>query len=172
MARLTILTAAAGLMLCATVSNADECKFKTNERDPLTSERDVLTKWKAFRPTGNQSVSYGWMAGRVKDGTTLLALRIGIVGKYVKKPLIIPEGAKLLVLMADGSIVELSAYEETWVRSRDTVILYELNDELLTALTAHGATDIRVSTNQSDYDFSFGKKPTDRMRFVLECVQS
>lgn len=171
MKKLKILMAAAGLILFATVSNAAECKFKTDETDPFTSQRDILTKWKAFRPTGNQAVSYGWMAGRVTDGKTFLALRIGIVGQYVKSPLIVPEGATLLILMADDSILELSAYQETWVKDRNVVILYELNDEMLGALTAQGTTDIRLSTNQSDYDFNFGNKPTDRMQFVLGCVQ-
>jgi hypothetical protein len=159
-------------MLSATVSNADECKFKINESDSFTGQKDLLTKWKAFRPTGNQAVNHGWMAGRVKDGKTFLALRIGIVEQPVRNPLIIPKGAKLLLLMADDSVVELSAYEETWVKDRNVVILYELNDETLGALTVRGTSDIRVSTNQSDFDFNFGNKPTERMRHVLGCTTS
>ena len=148
---------------------ADECKYKENEADPFTKERVALTKWKAFRPTGNQAVNHGWMAGRILDGKTFLALRIGIVG-YDGPPVIIPEGAKLLILMADESIVELAAYEETWVEDSSAVVLYELNDETLQSLTTQGTTDIRVSTSAGDHDFNFGKKPTDRMQYVLGCV--
>lgn len=148
---------------------ADECKYKENETDPFTKQRVALTKWKAFRPTGNQAVNHGWMAGRIKDGKTFLALRLGIVG-YKGSPVIIPKGARLLVLMADESIVELAAYEEIWVKDSSEVILYELADETLQALTTQGTTDIRVSTSDRDHDFNFGKKPTDRMQYVLGCV--
>ena len=151
-------------------ANAAECKYKENERDPFTDVRIVETKWKTFRPTGNQAVSHGWMGGWIKDGKTFLALRYGIVGIYVRSPLIIPKGAKLLLLMADDSVFELAAYQETWVQGRNDVVLYELNDDSLAALTAQGTSDIRVSTNQADYDFNFGNKPTNRIQFVLGCL--
>lgn len=165
----TVLLAAAIFLASATI-HAAECKYKINELDPFTDELIVLTKWKTFRPTGNQAVNHGWMAGAIEHGKTFLALRIGLVGYHTQPT--IPEGGKLLILMADDSIVELAAYESVKLTGWSVVVKYELDENTLAALTAQGTTDIRVSTVHDEHDFSFGKKPTTRMQFVLGCAQS
>lgn len=170
MNRLFTLSIALGLILLASAVSAADCKYKENKLDSFTKQKVVLTKWKAFRPTGNQAVNHGWMAGAVKGDKTFLALRIGVVG-YGGPPMSVLEGASLLVLMADDSVVELAAYEEVWIENSSVVIHYELNAETMAALTAQGTSDIRVTTNHGDHDFNFGNKPTDRMQFVLGCVQ-
>ena len=76
---LTIALLAAAIILTSTVAGAAECKYKKNERDPFTDELSVLTKWKTFRPTGNQAVPHGWMAGAIEHGKKFLVLRIGLV---------------------------------------------------------------------------------------------
>jgi hypothetical protein len=166
---LTIALLITALLLTNVGAGATECKYKKNELDPFTDEKIVLTKWKTFRPTGNQAVNHGWMAGAIEHGKTFLALRIGLVGYHTQPT--IPEGGKLLVLMADDSIVELAAYESVKLTSWSVVVKYELDAETLEALTAQGTTDIRVSTIHDEHDFSFGKKPTTRMQFVLGCLQ-
>jgi hypothetical protein len=169
MTRITILLATTGLLLFASASDAADCKYVENERDPFTDQRIVETKWKTFRPTGNQAVNHGWMAGWIKDDKTFLALRIGIPA-YSGGPLVIAKSAPLLLLMADDTVMELTAYQETWVKSRNVVILYELDADALAALTAQGTSDIRVTTNDGDHDFNFGSKPTDKIQFVLSCL--
>lgn len=169
MRTLIALTLAATISLGSSVATAADCKYKKDEKDPFTDERIVLTKWKTFRPTGNQAVNHGWMAGMIENGRTFLALRIGIVG-YGANPTV-AEGAKLLILMADDSVVELTAYQRVVGASRSTIIKFELDDDAFAALTAQGTTDIRLSTNSGDHDFSFGKKPMTKMQFVLGCTQ-
>jgi len=73
--------------------------------------------------------------------------------------------------MADDSIVELAAYEPVKLSSWSAVVKYELDENTLAALTAQGTTDVRVSTKHDEHDFSFGRKPTTRMQFVLGCLQ-
>jgi hypothetical protein len=167
---LTTTLLAAAVILTSTVAGAAECKYKKNERDPFTDELIVLTKWKTFRPTGNQAVPHGWMAGAIEHGKIFLALRIGLVG-YHSQPTV-PEGGKLLILMADDTIVELAAYESVKISGWSDVVKFELDEDTLAALTAQGTTDIRLSTRYDEHDFSFGKKPTTRMQFVLGCAQS
>jgi len=167
---LTTVLLTAAILLTSVAAGAAECKYKQNELDPFTDEKIVLTKWKTFRPTGNQAVNHGWMAGAIEHGKTFLALRIGLVGYHTQPT--VPEGGKLLILMADDSIVELSAYEEVKLSGWLAVVKYELDENTLAALTAQGTTDIRVSTKYDEHDFSFGKKPTTRMQFVLGCTQS
>jgi len=157
------------IVLTSVGAGAAECKYKKNELDPFTDEKIVLTKWKTFRPTGNQAVNHGWMAGAIEHGKIFLALRIGLVGYHTQPT--VPEGGKLLILMADDSIVELAAYEPVKLSSWSAVVKYELDENTLAALTAQGTTDVRVSTKHDEHDFSFGRKPTTRMQFVLGCLQ-
>ncbi len=163
------LILAATISLGSSVAIAADCKYKKNEKDPFTDEKIILTKWKTFGPSGNQAVNHGWMAGIVNHGKTFLALKIGIVG-YGANPTI-AEGAKLLVLMADDSIVELAAYNHVAAAGRNAVVRFELDAAAFSALTEQGATDIRISTSNGDHDFSFGRKPTTKMQFVLGCTQ-
>ena len=156
------------ILFVASTASADECKYKTNEADPFTKEKIVLTKWKHFRPTGNEAVNYGWMAGAIEHGKKFLALRIGLVGYYGQPT--VREGGKLLILMADDTIVELAAYESV-KPDRNAIVKFELDSATLQALTAQGTTDIRLSTIEDEHDFSFGNKPTGRMQYVLGCIQ-
>jgi len=157
------------ILFIASTASAEECKYKTNEADPFTKEKIVLTKWKPFRPTGNEAVDHGWMAGAIEHGKKFLALRIGLVGYYGQPT--VPEGGKLLILMADDTIVELAAYEEVKLSGRNAIVRFELDAASLQALTAQGTTDIRLSTIEDEHDFSFGNKPTGRMQYVLSCIQ-
>ena len=165
----SLLVAAAILMIAAGSAAADECKYKKDEADPFTQEKIVLTRWKNFRPTGNEAVNHGWMAGAIEHGKKFLALRIGLVGYHTQPT--VPDGGKLLILMADDTIVELAAFESVILGSRNTIVRFELDSESLQALTAQGATDIRLSTIEDEHDFSFGNKPTGRMQYVLSCIQ-
>lgn len=156
------------LLFSSATASAAECKYKKNEADPFTKEKIVLTKWKPFRPTGNEAVNHGWMAGEIEHGKKFLALRIGLVGYYGQPT--VPEGGKLLILMADDTIIELAAYESVKLTGRNVIVRFELDSATLQALIAQGTTDIRLSTIEDEHDFSFGNKPTVRMQYVLGCI--
>ena len=157
------------IMFANAAAAADECKYKKDEADPFTQEKIVLTRWKTFRPTGNEAVNHGWMAGAIEHGKKFLALRIGLVGYHTQPT--VPDGGKLLILMADDTIVELAAFESVKLTSRKKIVRFELDSETLQALIAQGTTDIRLSTIEDEHDFSFGNKPTGRMQYVLSCIQ-
>jgi hypothetical protein len=147
---------------------ADECEYVKDGLDPFTSEREVLTKWKTFTKWGNQAYSHGWMAGLQEHDKTFLALRIGLVG-YRGQPTIL-EGGRLQILMADDSTVDLAAYQEVKLESWYVVVRYELTAETIEALKAQGTTGIRVSSANDEHHFKFGRKPTDRMQYVIGCL--
>jgi hypothetical protein len=100
------------------------------------------------------------------------------------------EGSKFLILLADESIVELEAESvdnvlDTWGPPIDwddyalipdevsfkssTTAFYRLDDEKLAQLTAHGYTDLRVTTNHGDRDIS-KRKPAKEIQAVLGCI--
>jgi hypothetical protein len=177
---------------------ADKCKYEKHGVDSFTKQMVAETKWKSFRTFGDQSENHGWTAAKAEGGKQYLGLKIVVVDRDSTMPeranlhenrVLIPQGAKLLILMADDTILELAAsakargkcdfrvpdirtgHPETYVVDTTTVVWYELTADTRDALLAQGATDIRLSASDRDHDFTFGKKPTDRIQYVLGCIQ-
>lgn len=108
----------------------------------------------------------------------------------------IPAGSTLSILMADDSIFELvvpediigtaglkveedSMFEDDGPKANSeggytiesyAIIKFPLDADSFTALTAQKASELRLTANGVDYDFSFGKKPVDKIQKVLACV--
>lgn len=194
----TILTLVIALALGSPALAADKCKFEKHGVDSFTKQMVAETKWKSFRTFGNGYENHGWMAARAKGGKQFLGLKIIVVDNDSARPerpnlhenrVLIPQGAKLLVLLADDTILELAASAEargkssytvpgdqlgradSYIVSTTAIAWYELTAELRDALLMQGATDIRLSASNKDHDFTFGKKPTDRIQYVLGCIQ-
>jgi hypothetical protein len=109
---------------------------------------------------------------------------------------VIPAGSTLSILMADDSILELVVPEDIigaagikveednmfdddgpkakgdggYTIESYAIIKFPLDADSFTALTAQKASDLRLNANGVDYDFSFGKKPVDKIQKVLACV--
>lgn len=198
MRTLTLLVLGMTCVLSRPVGAVDNCKYERHGVDSFTKQMVAETKWKSFRTFGNQVENHGWMAARSEDGKQYLGLKIVVVDHDSAMPertnlhenrLLIPRDAKLLILLADDTILELAASAEARGKSdfrvpdsrksnpdthvvRTTAIAwYELTADARDALLAQGATDIRLSASDRDHDFTFGKKPTDRIQFVLGCIQ-
>lgn len=177
---------------------ADKCKYEKHGVDSFTKQMVAETKWKSFRTFGDHAENYGWMAAKAEGGKQFLGFKIVVVDFDSAMPeranlhenrVLIPQGAKLLMLLADDTILELTASAKARGRSDFTVpnnptgnsgryvvkttaiAWYELTADTRDALLAQGATDIRLSASDRDHDFTFGKKPTDRIQYVLGCIQ-
>ena len=178
---------------CATV-NAAECKYETDTINPMTNEKVQWTKWSHFKLFNTAN---GYLAGVVDGDRKYLAIQLVINEWRPDRPskedldsvMIVPAGAKLLVLMADESVVELHTESEvigdseffmphSWDNESDeyqvttyTVVKYPLNEFALSALLAQGATDIRLEASEGERDYKFGDEPVDKIQTVLGCVQ-
>ena len=186
------------MLLGSTMVNAADCKYEKNGVDSFTKQEVILTKWKSFRSFGNQAGHHGWMAGRFENDTHFLGLKLVVRHHSANRlnrndlhenRLLIPKDAQLLILMADDTIMTLTSSAESagksdvyvpgqnggdannYLAKTTAIVWYELTPELMTGLRAQGATDIRVSASIGDHDWTFGKKPTDRIQYVLGCVQ-
>ncbi len=108
----------------------------------------------------------------------------------------IPAGSTLSILMADDSIFELvvpegiigdaslkveedDMFDDSGPKAKSgggytiesyAIIKFPLDAAAFTSLTAQKASDLRLTANGVDYDFSFGKKPVDKIQKVLACV--
>ena len=191
---------ATAVLLLAIYSPAQsaECKFEKHGVDSFTKQMVAETKWKSLQSLFDNQNNYGWTAARSEGDKQFLGLKIVVVDRDSTMPeranlhenrVLIPQGAKLLILMADDTILELAAsakargksdfrvpdirtgHPETYVVDTTTVVWYELTADTRDALLAQGATDIRLSASDRDHDFTFGKKPTDRIQYVLGCIQ-
>ena len=103
--------------------------------------------------------------------------------------IVIPEGARLLVMMADETVVTLFSKNELRVNSKllppetgsnitskfaiDTLayIHYALDAESISALTSQNATNLRVEAVDKNYDIEIHKKSFGDLRKAIECIQ-
>ena len=178
---------------CAKV-NAAECKYETDTINPMTNEKVQWTKWSHFKLFNTAN---GYLAGVVDGDRKYLAIQLVTHEWRPDRPskedldsaMIVPAGAKLLVLLADESVVELHTENEvigdseffmprSWDNDGDkykvqtyTVVKYPLNDFALSALLAQGVTDIRMETSGGENDYKFGDEPVDKIQKVLGCVR-
>ncbi len=195
------------LMLGSNTADAAKCKYiephtemivlgKKEQQRLLASPRR-WTRWKGYRTLANQAEDHAFLNGIVEDDNRYLGLKVVLVEHSPSEPkpyelsgrASIPAGAKLLILLADESIIELTAYADVAGTSRhlapreglnsgrsDHAIYttlfakFLLDDEKSAALSAQGVTDIRVSTSMGDRDFNFGKKPSDRIQEIVACL--
>ena len=107
----------------------------------------------------------------------------------------IPAGSTLSILMADDSIFELlvpediigaaglkveedSMFEDDAPKSKSNggytiesyaIIKFPLDADSFTALTAQKASELRLTANGVNYDYSFGK-PVNKIQKVLACI--
>lgn len=196
-----LLIAAMILVIIATpVAYAEKCKYEENGMDDFTGEKILSTKWKLFH-TAVSVNSFAEAAGITEGDSNFLAIRTRIeeilaydlYGDELRNRFVVPEGARLLILLADDTVVELAAHKEVTGVSRSSsansqltetseleirykirttaVIRYPLDASSYTALAGQTATHVRLSTNSGDHDFKVHKKLTDEIQKVLLCLK-
>ncbi len=110
--------------------------------------------------------------------------------------LVIPAGSTLSILLADNSTYELVTTEDVIgdaaLKTEDNdftdssptargangytitafaITKFPLEMDALAALTAQRASKMKLTANGTDYEFSFGKKPVDKIQKLLVCIQ-
>ena len=188
--RTVAIVLAAAMMFSVEAASA-KCKFQTDVLNVFTNEQIRWTNWDSFRLSitmGNYVVVNGISEGERK----YLGLRLQVTKQQPDRPtkhdldnaFVVPEGAKLLLRMADDSIIELHTDEEVvgdsdfgmnnngvYTITSEPVVKYPLDTDSMSALTAQRVKQIRLSTTDRDIDFEFGKKGSKKMQEALLCIQ-
>ena len=183
----------------ATAANAEKCKYAANEVDPFTGTKTLQTKWDQLTSTwmADSREIDGWISVRAVDGEATLWVKLDYTIRTTREPpygslreaIVIQQGAPLLILMADDSIIELPAINEVrkdaysvppWEQSGDTdkfvvravaSIEYALSAEAIAALKAQHATDIRITAANRNYDVEIHKKSLTDFHNAFACTE-
>jgi hypothetical protein len=165
------LALAAIVFVTQASANAADCKFEKNELDKFTKVKIVQTEWDRLT-TGPKFFSpfAVYTSIRVKDDKTFLGIKLAMTEHDKYRPrayqlnnrFTIAEGAELLLLMADGSIVELRTptgmkinatyqdpknmeYIEDFQIESAGALEYALDEATIAALAAQEVTHLRIA---------------------------
>jgi len=188
MKRVISLSLAVSMFFSVATANAAKCKYNVDTVNHRTGEKVRWTKWNTFRLRQDPVM----LAVVAEGDRKYLALRMnGSRGTRTERPtvevldseLIVQEGANLLVLMADESVLELHAEKEviadsyyyvmkngTYDMHFNVIIKYELDAGALIELTSKRLKVLRLSAGDEDFDFEFGDKGSDRVSKALVCI--
>ena len=187
------------VLLLGQTANAAGCKYQENETDKFTKVTTRWTKWNALTSTWHFSsthhVPYVSVYTVNDDAHLLLKIETFIQKKhppnamYLDEYLVVSEGAPLLLMMNDGTILELPALNNvraathtavdpasgddsvTMYRTTGTaVIKYPLDDATKKALAGQSVSTIRVTTDNSEFDFEIHKKSVNDFAAAVECL--
>ncbi len=178
------------IALTGTAANAASCKYQVDTVSYASGEKIRWTRWKMNRMfhTGSYSLISGIKEGDRKYlGVQLVETAKKVSSRPTKAELdvmmVIPAGAKLSLLMADESIVDLFTEQDVVADSDFTtntvdsytiesaaIIKFPLSAEAFAALSTQKVMEVRVHTDQRQYDYSFGKKGSDKIQEALGCI--
>ncbi len=198
---------AVSIMASAPAANAGECRYETDEIDSFTKEQLFATKalrlmsW--FKVVLDKSKGHNSTirVSAIREGEqTFLALEVRLrktsaeepSGEDLRTGLTIPEGAELLILMADRSIVSLHSdkavtantryeYDEgNYLIKSSGTIRYRLDADTIEALSSQDATKVRFAgtsgrlrfvNEKGNVDFEITKKATGYFKDSILCLQ-
>ena len=174
----------------ANISYAASCKFQVDTVSYASGEKIRWTRWKMNRAF--HQGSYSLISGIEEGDRKYLGVKMVDSNKKVRtRPtkaelddmMVIPAGAKLSLLMADESIVDLFTEQDIVADSDFTtnavnsysiesavIIKFPLSAEAFAALSAQKVMDVRLQTDLRQYDYSFGKKGSDKIQEALGCI--
>jgi hypothetical protein len=188
------------VIVAAPLAHAEECRYEDNRTDDFTGEKILTTKWKLFHSATNVS-RFAAAAGVTEGDSDFLAIKrvrkeilaYDLYGDELRNRFVVPKDARLLILLADDTVVELAAHKEVTGVSRSSsansqltedselkiryrietiaVVRYPLDDDSYAALTSQPATHVRLSAIDGDHDFKVDKKLTDEIQKALLCLK-
>ena len=198
---LWLITAA--ILFSSSAAFAAKCKFGEDSTDKFTKVRTLQTRWDPLesffndlgKTSGTTLTSY--VSAWHQAGNTNLVIRIGLSSYSKRMPpdyelqdtVVIPEGARLMVMMADESVLVLFSKNELRINSKaippetgtnitskfvidtEAVIHYALDAESIAALTGQNATNLRVEAAETNYDIEIHKKSFGDLKKAIECLQ-
>lgn len=151
----------------------------------------------------NTSGVYGLLSGVLEGDERYLALQIVAFDGFsearpskedIDSAMVIPDNAKLSILLADGSIFDLFAdrevvgdtsivvngseldgdfqigREDGYSFKSHSIVKFPLDDAAIAALKAQLATDMRLHATGKNYDITFGSKPSDKIQEAIACI--
>ena len=186
-----VISVAVFMSFGSAVSNAAKCKWLVDTVSYSTGEPVRWTRW--IRNRTFLTNPYAAIAGISEGEGKYLGLQvIGVEQAVTTRPtkdeldaaFIVRAGSTLSILMADDSIYELVATEDiigdadftahgpnSYTINAFAIVKFPLDADAIAALTAQRASDMRLQANGKDYDFSFGKKPVDKIQKTIVCIQ-
>lgn len=190
-------TAVALLAVYSPVQSAD-CKYEINSVDKFTKVKTLQTRWANLDPwteiIGSNSHLVAGISAILQDDSRFLGLRLVRHQTSSYQPrayeledvIVVPEGARLLVLMADDTVVELPALYEVRADAQYSVaygdepefaiktvaqIQFALDESTTEALMNQKAKRIRVEAKPRNYDVIIHKALRENFQWVLGCIQ-
>ncbi len=204
MIRKLAFCAAAFVCMTQATANAADCKFEENRVDKFTKVKIVQTKWERLSSLpGFFAASSAHASVRVKDDETYLGIKLMMKegDEFRPRPyqlrnrISIAQGASLLLMMADGSIVELqtpagASLDATIQVTTDTDnkpyysiesagnLEYTLDEESIAALSKQDVTYMRIAgvekytdVYSEHIDFEIREKMFGSIRSALQCAE-
>ncbi len=198
---ITVLTMALAFFSVSD-SRAADCKYQWDTNNYRTGESVLWTRWVKNKRMITTGV-YGLLSGVLEGDNKYLALQtVAFDGFTTVRPskedidsaMVIPDNAKLSILMADGTIFDLfaehgvigdtsvvvngSELDEDFEFGRQdgysykshSIVKFRLDDAAIAALNGQLATDMRLHATGKNYDITFGSKPSDKIQEVLACI--
>lgn len=188
------------VLLTEQTASAAGCKFQENNTDKFTKVVTRWTKWNPLTSTWHFSkthhVPYVSVYSVDDDDQLLLKIETFIQEKYLpdeiylKEYLVVSKGAPLLIMMKDETILELPALNNvragthtvedpgsgddpvTMYRTTGiAVIKYPLENATKKALIEQPVKMIRVTADNSNFDFEIHKKSVNDFAAAVECSQ-
>jgi hypothetical protein len=179
-------------LLMGQIADAASCKYQENDTDKFTK---VVTRWTKWNPLMSE-----WHFSRIHhipyvsvhsvdgDAQLLIKFETFIQEKnppdeiYLQEYLVISEGAPLLIMMADDSILELPALNNVRAGTHTSgddvdgykttgigIIKYPLDDATKDALLEQSAKTIRITTDYDHYDFEIHEKSVHDFATAVRC---
>jgi len=197
------------LILTSTTAGAAKCKFQDSSYNALTKVRTIQTKWESLTsafggkaPEGAHEVQSAAVSAKFEGNNAYLVIRI-ILEDYSKREpapyqlenaISIPENSQLLVLMGDGTVLQLPTEKELsfdatfvppgtasntrfrrtdgneYVKTTEAAISYLMDENTTALLRAQDVTNIRVEAGDTYYDIDIHKKSVGDVAEAIECL--
>lgn len=190
MKKIIVLLLVFPVLFTTTTANAAKCKFQTDTVNVLTGEKIRWTKWISFKFVIKPDHVF---INAISEGDRMyVGLRVHSRESQNERPtkddldntLLIPAAAKLSILMADDSVLELHTDNQVvgdsdfrlldsgdYRITSEAVIKYSLNDYTMGILTTQRIKQLRLQTSESDIEFDLSKRGTDKHQESLACIQ-
>jgi hypothetical protein len=186
----------------AETSWAADCKYQWDTNNYRTGEKVLWTRWVMNKRMITTGV-HGLLAGVLEGDQRYLALQTFSVVEHsdqrptkadIDSAMVIPDNAKLSILMADGTTFDLFAEHGVtgdtsiivngsepddhfvmgrrsgYTYSSNATVKFALDDDMIATLKAQRATDMRLHSPGKNYDITFGSKPSDKIQDVIACI--
>ncbi len=194
----------------SSIAPAADCWYEKNLVDPFTKKEFIETEWEQMSKDVTDKYKHpkGFVSA-IRDGDQLfLAIKIRTRDSYefrrsngpippdnvLFNAFVADEGSKLLLLLADETIIELAtdrrvrgianpvgptssrysgnAWYETWDIRTTAALRYPLTAEAHAALTSFPVKNIRLSSNGRDHDFLLRKEPYGGINRAINCLNA